>query len=95
MTQKTLGRKTISWMKLAISELTDEEIKVQSEWTITKDPKEYIPDDRFVPITESITDINSLLELYEDVRKLQAHRLDSTWDKICLFLMITTANFAM
>ena len=39
MTQKTLGRKTIRWMKLAESELTDEEIKVQSEWTSTKDKK--------------------------------------------------------
>ena len=31
MTQKTLGRKTMRWMKLAESELTDEERKVQSE----------------------------------------------------------------
>ena len=60
-----------------------------------KATKKYIPDNRFVPITESITNINSLLELYGDVEKLQAHRLDSTWDKNIPFFMITTANFAM
>ena len=43
--------------------------------------KKYRPDDSFVPITEPITDIKSLLELYGDVGKSRAHVLDSTWDE--------------
>ena len=79
MTQKTLGRKTIRWMKLAESELTDEERKVQSPWTRKKKEKKAIPDDwddSVVPITEPITDIKSLLEPYGDVGKSRA-RIDA------------------
>ena len=53
-------------MKLADSELTDKETEVQSNWNRKKPPKTYIPDDSFVSITEPITDIKSLLELYGD-----------------------------